>query len=119
MPDVPLGRYVAGALPEPPFRSKSFDLVLCSHLLFLYSAELSLQMHVASIEEMLRVGAEVRIFPLLDLEGRPSVHLEGVLAALEPRAEADLVPVRFEFQKGAREMLRIRADSRGFRGLPS
>ena len=28
------GRYVSASLPELPFLSESFDLVLCSHLLF-------------------------------------------------------------------------------------
>ncbi len=102
------GRYVAAALPNLPFRRRAFDVVLCSHFLFLYSADLTAEMHVASIREMLRVGAEVRIFPLLDLDGRPSKHLESILAALRGHAEAALVDVAFEFQRGARQMLRVR-----------
>jgi len=57
------GRYVAAALPELPFGGRRFDLVLCSHLLFLYTADLTLEMHVASIREMLRVGARFASFP--------------------------------------------------------
>ncbi len=57
------GRYVAARLPDLPFASGSFDLVLCVHMLFLYSDELSLGLHLASLREMLRVGREVRVFP--------------------------------------------------------
>jgi ubiquinone/menaquinone biosynthesis C-methylase UbiE len=102
------GRYVAAALPELPFGDRCFDLVLCSHLLFLYSADLTLEMHVASIREMLRVGREVRIFPSLDLDGRESRHLRPTLEALQSEAETELIHVAFEFQRGARRMLRIR-----------
>jgi len=102
------GRYVAAALPELPFGGRRFDLVLCSHLLFLYTADLTLEMHVASIREMMRVGREVRLFPLLDLDGRESRHLQPTLEALQGEAEAELVHVAFEFQRGARQMLRIR-----------
>src|SRR5262245_9005978 len=34
------GRYVDAALPTLPFGDASFDLALCSHLLFLYSTQL-------------------------------------------------------------------------------
>ena len=32
------GRYLAGTLPRLPFADRAFDLALCSHFLFLYSA---------------------------------------------------------------------------------
>lgn len=101
-------RYVAATLPRLPFAAGAFDLVLCSHLLFLYSAELSLEMHVASLREMLRIGAELRVFPLLDLDGAPSCHLEPALQALRGEADGELIDVPFEFQRGARRMLRMR-----------
>src|SRR5262249_2608381 len=41
------GRYVAAALPLLPFSAAAFELVLCSHFLFLYSADLSTELHVA------------------------------------------------------------------------
>jgi ubiquinone/menaquinone biosynthesis C-methylase UbiE len=100
-------RYVAAALPLLPFADAAFDLVLCSHFLFLYSAELTTGLHVAALREMLRVGRELRVFPLLDLEGTSSAHLEPALAALEGEAHAQRVPVPFEFRRGAREMLRL------------
>ena len=101
------GRYVAARLPELPFRTGAFDLVLCSHLLFLYSGDLDLEMHLASFREMLRVGREVRIFPLLDLEGKLSVHLEPTLRALLGSVQVEVLSVPFEFQRGGSRMLRL------------
>ena len=54
-----------GALPDLPFDDGAFDLALSSHLLFLYSEQFDLGFHVRALEEMLRVAAEVRVFPLL------------------------------------------------------
>ena len=44
------GRYVSAGLPNLPFLPGSFDLVLCSHLLFLYSAEFDTETHLAFLE---------------------------------------------------------------------
>jgi hypothetical protein len=50
--DFPAGmiqkRYIPGALPSLPFGNKEFDLALCSHLLFLYTDNLSLEFHLRS-----------------------------------------------------------------------
>jgi hypothetical protein len=103
------GRYVVASLPALPFASGQFDLALCSHLLFLYSDHLSFEFHCASAEEMLRVAREVRIFPLLNLERRPSPHVEPLVRHLAERgwaAEARQVP--YEFQRGGNQMLCIR-----------
>ncbi len=50
------GRYIAASLPSLPFGAGQFDIALCSHLLFLYSEQLSFEFHLASIEELLRVA---------------------------------------------------------------
>jgi len=106
-----VGRYVAARLPELPFRSGSFDVVLCSHLLFLYSREVDEEMHLACLREMLRVGREVRIFPLLDMDGQSSAHLEPSIQALRASAHVELVPVPFEFRYGDSRMLRLRRET--------
>ena len=103
------GRYVAGELPSLPFASDSFDLALCSHFLFLYSSQLSPAFHLQAIREMRRVAREVRIFPLLTLDGKPSPHVAPVTAELTRegfRVEHRRVP--YEFQRGGTEMLVIR-----------
>ena len=101
-------RYVAAALPDLPFFDGSFDVALCSHFLFLYSGELPLEFHVRSVLELCRVASEVRIFPLLDMQGRPSPHVAPVLAEL-PRhnLRASIERVDYEFQRGGNEMLTI------------
>ncbi|MQA91764.1 MAG: methyltransferase domain-containing protein [Gemmatimonas sp.] len=102
------GRYVAGRLPELPFASDAFDLVLCSHLLFLYSNDIGQDDHLAALREMLRVGREVRVFPLADLNGERSSHLDPVVEVLRREAVCEIVHVPFEFQHGASFMLSLR-----------
>jgi uncharacterized protein (DUF952 family) len=105
-------RYVDAALPALPFADAQFDLALCSHFLFLYSEQESLLFHVDAILELCRVAAEVRIFPLLELSGAPSRHVQPVLDALDARGmAARRQRVSYEFQRGGNEMLVIsRAD---------
>lgn len=64
------GRYVEAELPKLPFADRSFDLALCSHLLFLYSVQLGEDFHRDSLRELCRVAREVRVFPLLALRDR-------------------------------------------------
>jgi len=104
------GRYRAGGLPTLPFADGEFDLCLCSHLLFLYSEKLSLDFHLTAMREQLRVAREVRVFPLFDLTCQRSAHLDPVMQALSDQGYAcELIKVAHEFQKGANEMLRVRA----------
>ena len=107
------GRYIPAGLPSLPFPDRVFDLALCSHLLFLYSEQLSAEFHAQSVIEMARVAREVRIFPLLMLGNALSPHLGAVRRALEDAGlghEVRRVP--YEFQKRGNEMLVI-ADRRG------
>jgi hypothetical protein len=104
------GRYVAAALPDLPFADRSFDLALCSHLLFLYSEQLSLAFHVRGVIEMARVARQVRIFPLLMLGNAPSPHvtpLRNELTRLGYAHEVRTVP--YEFQRGGNQMLLVTA----------
>ena len=100
------GRYVEGALPSLPCASDTFDLALCSHLLFLYSEQLDAAFHIAAVQELLRVAREVRIFPLLTLACEASPHLLAVMAwcaATGHHVEVRHVP--YEFQAGGDTML--------------
>ncbi len=59
---------------------------------------------------MLRVGQEVRVFPLLDMQGEKSAHVEPLLPALcDAGFSAEVQPVGYEFQIGGNEMLRVTA----------
>ena len=102
------GRYVEAALPTLPFGAGTFDLAVCSHFLFLYSAHVSEDLHVAALHELCRVAREVRIFPLLALAGTRSPHVEGCRSTLEAAGlDVSVVPVGYEFQRGGNEMMRV------------
>jgi len=45
-------RYIKAALPELPFNDNNFDLVLSSHLLFLYEDRLGYDFHRDSILDL-------------------------------------------------------------------
>jgi hypothetical protein len=102
------GRYVGAALPDLPFARDSFDLALCSHFLFLYSALHDADFHVRAIIELGRVASDVRIFPLLELGAKPSRHIDAVVEALSASGlTASRVRVPYEFQRGGNEMLKV------------
>jgi SAM-dependent methyltransferase len=103
------GRYVEGALPTLPFANSSFDLVVCSHLLFLYSVQLGEEFHREAIQELCRVAHEVRIFPLLALSGERSPYVDGSVAEVRAAGrEVSIENVPYEFQRGGNQMMRIR-----------
>ncbi len=107
-PGLREGRYLPGELPELPFADGEFDLALCSHFLFLYTDHLTCEFHCRAIREMCRVAGEVRVFPLLDLESRPSRYVEPVCAELRAGGyDCQVRAVPYEFQRGGNEMLRV------------
>lgn len=103
------GRYLAAGLPHLPIRDATFDLALCSHYLFTYDHAIPLDQHCAAILEMRRVAAEVRVFPLLALDGTPSALTDPVADALRGRGlTVTLARVPYEFQKGGDTMMVVR-----------
>ena len=60
--------YIYCELPNLPFKNKEFDLLLSSHLFFVYDDRLDYDFHKGSILEMLRVSKEVRLSPLVDIQ---------------------------------------------------
>ncbi len=101
--------YIAAALPDLPFRDEAFDLALCSHFLFLYSEQLGEAFHCRAIEEMCRVATEVRVFPLLALDGQRSPFVGACVEHVQARGmDARIETVPYEFQRGGNQMLRIR-----------
>lgn len=104
------GRYIAGELPTLPFANKSFDLALSSHFLFLYSDHLTMEFHSQSLQEMLRVVNEVRVFPILKLDGQLSQYVNTIIMNLkEQRFFAEIKYVPYEFQRGGNQMLVIKS----------
>lgn len=103
------GRYLNIALPHLPFADQAFDLALCSHLLFTYSDQLSLEFHLAAIQEMLRVASEVRLFPLLvNMTGEISPHLATIWQHFQDAdCQVTIETVSYEFQRGGNQLLKI------------
>ena len=105
------GRYLAESLPSLPFDDNQFDLAVCSHFLFLYTGQLSLDFHRESVAEMVRTAKEVRIFPLLDLGGTPSPYAGAIASEFKDRDyRVAIETVPYEFQRGATEMMKIWRD---------
>ncbi|MBD2666210.1 hypothetical protein B6N60_04892 [Richelia sinica FACHB-800] len=102
------GRYLSQSLPKLEFCDNQFELCVCSHLLFLYSEQLSLDFHIASIYELLRIAKEVRIFPLLKLDCELSPYLDSVINLFYGQQfNIEIQSVGYEFQKGGNQMLKI------------
>lgn len=102
------GRYVDAALPDLPFGDSRFDLALSSHFLFLYSQQFDLAFHISTLQEMIRVASEVRVFPLLQVGGAPSPHVQAVIEACNSQGfQTSIETVPYEFQRGGNKMMRI------------
>lgn len=104
------GRYLAASLPELPFRNGVFDLVTCAHFLFLYADRLSPHFHFEACRELARVArSEVRIYPLVSLDGARYPHLDDLLTRLRHCGlSAEIRPVSHQILRGASEMLVLR-----------
>ncbi|MFQ3544156.1 SAM-dependent methyltransferase [Halobacillus rhizosphaerae] len=102
-------RYLPVQLPALPFKDNDFDMVLSAHFLFTYADRLNLQFHLDTLNELLRVAKEeLRVFPLVDLEGNRYEHLDHVIQYLKDNGcYVEEVKVPYEFQKGANSMLKV------------
>lgn len=105
-------RYVPVTLPSLPFRNEEFDIVLSAHFLFMYSDRLDYQFHIETLNELLRVTKEeIRIFPLVDLEGKRYNQLDKIISYLiDNGCKVEEVNVPYEFQTNANTMLSIYKD---------
>lgn len=105
-------RYIFGELPDLDIEDKKYDIALCSHFLFLYSDNLSLDFHIHSIKEMLRISKEVRIFPILDYNSEVSVYYEKVREYFKSKGyRVQCQITQYELQKGGNKMLKIYNES--------
>lgn len=104
------GRYIGAALPLLPFFDRAFDIVLCAHLLFVYSKRLDFDFHLAACRELVRVSREdVRIHPVVGTNGRKYPELGRLRIALaEEGIDSEIVEVDYEFFAGSDSMLVLR-----------
>lgn len=105
-------RYVPVTLPSLPFKDDEFDILLSAHFLFMYGDRLDYQFHIDTINELLRVAKEeIRIFPLVDLEGKRYEHLDNIISYLVDNGyTVEEIKASYEFQKNANSMLKIKKD---------
>jgi hypothetical protein len=102
------GRYIPAALPDLPFAPSTFDLALCSHFLFFYSDSLSHEFHRRAVDELCRVAQEVRIFPLLTYNAKPSALAAPIVDQLTQAGRiVSIEKVPYEFQRGGNMMMRV------------
>ncbi len=105
------GRYIYHSLPEKlDFKQQTFDLGLSSHFLLLYP-KFGIEFHIKSINEMLRLCKEIRIFPILNLNAEKSEMLDDVITHFEKKHIVNIEKVKYEFQKGGNEMLTLKHKS--------
>ena len=102
-------RYVPVTLPSLPFKDGEFDVLLSAHFLFMYDDRLDYQFHLTTLNELLRVtNEEIRIFPLVGLEGKRYEHLDKLINNLTDNGcTVEEVKVPYEFQANANSMLKI------------
>lgn len=101
------GRYIYHELPNRTnFADNAFDIGLSSHFLLLYTA-LGYDFHIAAVSEMLRVCREVRIFPILDLDGRSAELIDLVIGYFREKYSVEIRQTDYEFQKGGNKLLII------------
>lgn len=95
-------------LPKLPYDNEQFELALVSHYLFTLTENQSLAYHIASIEELVRVANEVRIFPLVNRAGVLSSLVGDIVAQLQSDGfGVELRAVPYEIQPHGNAMLRI------------
>jgi SAM-dependent methyltransferase len=110
--DYPQGfqvkRYQFYSLPHLPFSHFHFDIALCSHTLFSYAPDPSLDFHVEAIANLCDVAKEVRIFPLLDSLGVIPDLVAPITKVLSERNFGfEIHAVPYPLQKSGNAMLRI------------
>jgi hypothetical protein len=105
--------YVTASLPCLPFADGAFRLVVSSHLLFVYPDHFGYDEHMRFLRELVRVGREVRLFPLVDTTARPWPDRTRLQADLAVGGVHSAVrPVPYEFIRGGRDMLVLGGDRR-------
>ncbi len=102
--DYDKSKYYHNELPILKFEDNNFDIVLSSHLLFVYDDRFSYEFHYKTIKEMLRVAKKVQIFPLInfqnnrvDEENNFSLYVYKILDDLK-EYKIKIEKVSFEFQ---------------------
>jgi hypothetical protein len=75
----------------------------------MYADRLDYDFHISTITELLRASKkEIRLFPLVDLEGKRYRHLDEIRQYLHDKGyTTEETKVPYEFQRNANSMLKI------------
>lgn len=79
------GAYIPAVLPLLPLPDASFDLIVCSHFLFLYESQFDIEFHERALREMLRLlasGGEVRVYPVVNFKYERYSQLDALFTEL-------------------------------------
>ena len=107
--DLPRAEFInAALLPNLPFRDQNFDLVLCHHALFKENDLHAEEFDKKALIELARVGSEVRILPVVGLNGSPSQYLGPLIQNLQEQGIGiELRQVQINQEEKAQAMLRL------------
>lgn len=101
------GRYRYHELPHKTvFDEDTFELGLSSHFLLLYPM-LGEEFHKKALKEMLRICMEVRIFPLVNLDGKETELTKVIIDYFSEDYKVDIIKSNYQFQKNGTHMLSI------------
>ena len=102
------GRYIYHELPnKTDFSENTFDIGLSSHFLLMYTS-LGYDFHIQSIDEMLRICKEIRIAPIVDLDGNPSELTTKIIKHYGKTHDVQIVETSYMFLKNGNQMLCIK-----------
>ncbi|WP_267256693.1 hypothetical protein [Coxiella endosymbiont of Ornithodoros maritimus] len=96
--------YQVAHLPHLPFADFQFELDLCADLVFRNETDLP----QLAIMELCRITHEVRIFPLLDEQGKVLDTLDPLILTLQEKNYGiEVRKVPYKLQRGSNAMLRL------------
>lgn len=100
-------RYIYHELPARiDVADNTFDIGLSSHFLLMYT-DLGFEFHIKTISEMLRICKEVRIFPVMNLDGQKTELIENVINYFRQSYKVRIEETKYEFQKNGNRLLII------------
>lgn len=101
-------RYLGISDYHLPFADFTFDFALSAHYLFADLEDQTIEFHLRVLRELARVAKEVRIFPLIDREGKTSAFLGPVLLGLQQdNYGVEVREVDFHLHQAGNAMLRV------------
>jgi hypothetical protein len=91
-----------------PFTHQSFDLVLCPNVLFIDQHNDAQSFYQEVLTELARVGAEVRVLPLVNQAGKPAQYLGSIIQSLQERGlGVELRQIQIKIGAEINAMLRV------------